>query len=858
MRNYIRLCAVVAAIVAIEPCSLLAGMVLDASNVVWTSPSTNSQGSMPLGNGDIGVNVWTENGRDLVFYLSKTDAWDENGSLLKLGKVRVCLPEDTFAASGPFKQELRLQDGTIRIDAGTGSNATTVKLWIDTSNPTVQIDIQRAAAFNANVTFEPWRTERRQLTGQELNVAYGEIGSPTPVYVEPDTVVSGLDDRILWYHRNGRSVWARNLSVQGLDPDNTVGKDPLLHNTFGAEITGANLQSVDSKTLRTVEATTRQIISVSALTAQTDTAGQWIDKLDEQIARTGSTSYDQRKAASDQWWGNFANRIYIRVTAGPNAAVVSRGYALQRAISAFAGGGAAPIKFNGSIFTVDTYRRTDLGAENNMGPDYRRWGGPYWLQNTRLIYWSMLASGDFQQMQPFFDLYLNNLELAKERVKTYYGPAARGAYFPETMTPWGTWTGNNYGWTNPDPKSGVSENRYIRYEWQGGIEVTAMMLQYYDFTGDRQFVRDKLLPLAAEIVTFYDTHFGRDAAGKLLLTPAQSLETWRTVVNPLPEVAGLHYVLDKLLALPETETTAEQRAQWTRLKGELPAIPTREVQGKTVFAPGQSFADKQNIENPELYGVFPYLISGVGKHNLQLGTDTFNHRTHKLGAKGWSQDPIDAAMLGMAGAAQALVVQGFTNKDAGSRFPGFYGPNFDWISDNDQPSVASTALQRMLVQVDGQHIELFPAWPTNWDVEFKLFGPSGSIIMGEYEKGAVKWLDPVPDGQLSPADYRLIIGNLGYDNQSGKGTFDSLLHGDVNFDGRVTDADRAALLSAAAGLGIDTSGCHSPIELTRSRKLLIIGFHAPLRNRLQAGNTSSRERLSPLTPLKAAGHRFTP
>jgi hypothetical protein len=33
---------------------------LDACNVVWDSPSRNSHGSMPLGNGDIGINAWVE------------------------------------------------------------------------------------------------------------------------------------------------------------------------------------------------------------------------------------------------------------------------------------------------------------------------------------------------------------------------------------------------------------------------------------------------------------------------------------------------------------------------------------------------------------------------------------------------------------------------------------------------------------------------------------------------------------------------------------------------------------------------------------------------------------------------------
>ena len=47
--------------------------------IVWDTPSTNSLGSMPIGNGDIGANVWVEPTGDLLLLLSKTDAYDEFG-----------------------------------------------------------------------------------------------------------------------------------------------------------------------------------------------------------------------------------------------------------------------------------------------------------------------------------------------------------------------------------------------------------------------------------------------------------------------------------------------------------------------------------------------------------------------------------------------------------------------------------------------------------------------------------------------------------------------------------------------------------------------------------------------------------
>jgi alpha-L-fucosidase 2 len=69
---------------------------LDKYNLSWTTPSKDSSGSMPLGNGDIGLNAWVEQDGDLLFYVSKTDAWSENAQLLKLGRIRVKLSPSPF------------------------------------------------------------------------------------------------------------------------------------------------------------------------------------------------------------------------------------------------------------------------------------------------------------------------------------------------------------------------------------------------------------------------------------------------------------------------------------------------------------------------------------------------------------------------------------------------------------------------------------------------------------------------------------------------------------------------------------------------------------------------------------------
>ncbi|HUZ07389.1 MAG TPA: DUF5703 domain-containing protein [Candidatus Paceibacterota bacterium] len=95
-----------AAVAAATPAVFVPLAELDRYNVVWNSPGLDASGSMPIGNGEVGLNVWVEANGDLVFYISRTDAWSECNRLLKLGRVRVHLSPNPFAAGQPFRQEL--------------------------------------------------------------------------------------------------------------------------------------------------------------------------------------------------------------------------------------------------------------------------------------------------------------------------------------------------------------------------------------------------------------------------------------------------------------------------------------------------------------------------------------------------------------------------------------------------------------------------------------------------------------------------------------------------------------------------------------------------------------------------------
>jgi hypothetical protein len=381
------------------------------------------------------------------------------------------------------------------------------------------------------------------------------------------------------------------------------------------------------------------------------------------------------------------------------------------------------------------------GQYHGFDADYRRWGGPYWWQNTRLPYWSMLESGDFDLMKPLFRMYLEALDIRKFATETYYNH--KGAFFPETLYFWGTYVDANYGRDRSELPLGMTQNRYIRYYWQSGLEISLMMLDYYAFTKDDAFLNETLLPVVSEVIDFYDYHWGRDENGKILFDPAMALETYNTAVNPLPEIVGIAKICNELLLLPEEAVSISQQKQWRRLIDEMPPIPTRMLEGKEVLSPAQEYSGKQNVENPELYAIFPYRVFGIGKERLEMARNTFENRLIKQ-TGGWQQNAIKAALLGLSEEAAELTATNFNAINEAYRFPVMWGPNYDWTPDQCHGSVAMTALQRMLVQYEGEQIFLLPAWPKEWDVQFKLHAPQNTVISGEVQDGKIQELLVIP------------------------------------------------------------------------------------------------------------------
>ncbi|MGH8024509.1 MAG: DUF5703 domain-containing protein [Limisphaerales bacterium] len=720
-------------------------------DVAWHSPGTNENDSMPLGNGDIAANVWMEQNGDIVVLLAKADAWTELGKLVKLGRLRIHLQPNPFVGDRAFSQTLQLESGSIEFENSRGA----VRVWVDANHPVMRIvgHFKHPVVLRANL--ELWRTAHSLRGRSPDKGSMYEIGSDSmPVDFEADTVLAPTADSITWCHYNTNSIYPHVLAQEHLQSLISKFPDPLFHRCFGATLIGAGLTSAGDRALVSSVPMRDFDLDVIALT-ETNVAstGDWRGHEDALVQTIESLNPSASWRAHQQWWRDFWNRSWIRVEGDPRAQIVSRGYAMQRFMMAASSRDTYPVKFNGGLFTVGHDMPQDMDStRTNHNPDFRAWGNCYWNQNNRLLYWPLIATGDYDLLRPWFSMYLDALPLEKDRTEIYYHH--RGASYPETMFFWGLPSLHDFGWNNP---TDVIQSRWQRYHIQGALEVASQMLDYYDNTGDTRFARAAVVPFADAIVTYYAEHYPRGADGKIRIAPAQSLETYQlTAVNPTPDIAGLRSVIPRLLELPHTVTTPAERAAWTRTFNVLPPIPLGRTtadgkippfgegatNGSPTILPAQEYGRTSNSENPELYVAFPYRLYGVGKPGLQLARTAYAARRFPQKTC-WGQDGTESAVIGLVSDAQKTVVDEFSNF-GDQRFKWFWRPAHDWIPDLDNGGSGMITLQLMLMQCDGKRIILLPAWPKNWSANFKLHAPDRTTVEASVRNGKITRLKVTP------------------------------------------------------------------------------------------------------------------
>ncbi|MBQ9714108.1 MAG: hypothetical protein IJV83_02170 [Clostridia bacterium] len=683
----------------------------------------NGMQSIPLGNGKIGVNVWISSDGAVHFLLSKGDCWSELYRLLKPAHLVLKTTPNLFAEGAQFA--LSIADGILTVS----NESARLVVYADAFAPCVRLRLTAETPTGVRLDLQNYRNKPIDPADDFSN--YFMRGGNAQILESADTVVLTDKGGVAQIHRNQESCYGFSLRNQDMAFYIGEEKDPLLGRTFGAGVYSPQMQP-DGDGI-SGGGLTEMTASCFVATEFTDGEAQFVDLLDGLYERYGDETQEKRKKHA-QSWRSFWEKTYVYAEGDEDAESITRAFLYQRYMVRCADRDNAPIKFNGSLFTADQM----ANAPENY--DARRWGAPYWFQNTRLIYWYLLYAGDYQSMLPMLDMYLNMTPIATARCNRHFGH--EGMLIPETVSYFGLYANANYGFFDGNGvrkgadgsvlSCGVATNPYIRYHFNGMLELSWMMLRYLELSGDTSR-REQIYTFIERTLLFFDKHFDY-VDGKLKMYPISSLETWQLCVNDLPDVAGLQVICEALSAPSDIPKVLAELAKKILLA--LPKVPIKETEKGKVLAPCEYAVDPtpRNTENAELYAVFPFGLYGVGKPDLELARRTYQLRAFRHDG-GWSQDPLDAALLGLDEEAERHVVRQSNMRDKRALFPAFWGPNFDETPDQDHGSVTVLSLIFMLLQTDGEEYTAFPAWPKKWNVQFRLPMNCGSYICGEQIDG---------------------------------------------------------------------------------------------------------------------------
>lgn len=727
-------------------------------NVVWETPSKDALESMPLsGRSGAGANVWVQDG-SIWLYLAHNGAYDEEGRLLKLGCVRIT-PKETRLGETGFRQELDLSSGAISILQGDFK----ASLWF--SGETLVIESESYKSQSLDVAFGTWRDKK--LEGIRVDMM-GARGNYNPDQVQAYT------DGFVWFHRNadfGGNV-AGIAKAQGI-PEEAVHDVTTDRISGGAIAVEGGLSNITDVPVRwqfwdgkawsghTISGK-KHLIAVRLDGAMNGDPKQW--QADAK-AMLKAEFRKKAKAEEQERWNEFWSRSHININLenGFNdpGFLIGRNYQLFRYMLACNRDGELPLLFNGGIFTVDNIPGRITGNNNDelpisegepITPDFRRWMGCRFMsQNQRWLGWPTLANGDKDLISPTISFYRDRLETAAARAATN---GAAGVVYPEPLDIWGLCC------VAPRP-DGLCGAEHLTYHYSMMLEHAWMALLAHDRLGI-SIAND--LAWIEGTVKFFDTFYRNETKkrtgkelgedGKLVIYPGNGLEYAGDATNSVDAVCGLHRVTGGLLAL--SDLSPESRSNLQRIRSILPEIPVGMRNGRRSILPAKSFNREYNKWEPiEMYAAWPYRLVGVTKpETIQLARDTWETvpadraRLCKQDYS-WMANLVNMAAMAWSDSAKVRAIYKMANIAAPQvRFPAFFGPGHDWLPDHNWGGSGMTGIQEMLMAADSfgdGKIYLLPAWPREWNVDFKLHAPQQTTVEASVRNGKVVKLKVTPE-----------------------------------------------------------------------------------------------------------------
>jgi hypothetical protein len=642
-----------------------AGLV-SRSAIVLTQPNTLPEEAMPLGNGRLGVAVWSAGG--LTAQLNRADTLphrDSPGQLVIPGLA-------PLASASDFSGRLDLYNGTL-VEHGGGL---TVTAYVQVSTDTFVVDVTGAdpnATQTAELRLWPPRTPQATVSGETGQLAQ------------------------TWVDRYGPGASGQTFGA--LAAVMATGRE--------VSATVSNPRAVTVTFKPTLDGHFRVVVACPHYNGTQTTE-----------VSLGRALENAGPAEHLAWWHTFWQRAgLIKITSADGS-----GEYMENLRNLYLYSAAAE---SGDPFPGSQAGIADLFSAVQ---DLHRWDpAAYWHWNLRMQVAANLDAGVPELNAPYFRLYRENLANIKGWT-TRHMAGRPGICVPETMRFNGQGIEYEGDWGTPATGlncDAASKPYYNARTISTGAEISLWIWRQYLATGDRAFLIQNY-PVMAASARFLLAYETRGDDGKMHTHPSNAHEQEWDTTDPTTDLSARSALFPAVIqaaTLLRTDSTLVQQ-----LKTELnqippfPQIAKATITGVKQPVIAESYdpaAPQHNEENIGLEPVWPYNLIADDSPQVALARATFATRPYPV-HQDWSFDPVQAAHLGLKDEVKSTLIalteryqkyiNGFANW--GGAAGEFYV---------EQEGGVALGLAEALVQDYDGLIRIAPAVPGAWDFEGRVW-----------------------------------------------------------------------------------------------------------------------------------------
>jgi hypothetical protein len=646
--------------------------VIGRSDIVLSRANVEPGEAMPLGNGSLGVAVWSAQG--LTAQLNRNDTLPD-----RLSSGQLVIPGlDVLIHAKDYAGRLDLYRGEFR-ERGGGMTATA---FVDPHTDALVVDVTGAnpnAPQTAVLKLWAPRTPRATADGQAGFLAQ-----------------SWMDDK---------NPGASGRAFGSLSAITALGRDVAAVVTDALTITVSFRPNEDGH------------YRVIAAAPHYDGTG------DAKKIAIGSLSPSPDHTS---WWHDFWSRAaIIKITSKDGAGEYMENL---RNIYLFVAAIEKGVEYPGS--------QAGIADMISAAQDEHRWDpSAFWHWNLRMQIAANIGAGLPELNSTYFNLYRENLasieQWTRENMK-----GLPGVCVPETMRFNGPGIEYESAWKPAAVGRDCDADFKPYYNARTistGAEVSLWVWQQYLVTGDRNFLAENY-PLMASSVRFLLAYQKGGPDGLLHTNPSNAHETQWDVTDPTTDLAAVLALYPATIqAANLLGKDADLVGQMQAALSKIPPLPRTQSSGPRTLLPpsadaaaedviAESYepgAEDHNIENIGLEPVWPYSVIGDTSPLFPLATRTYAHRPN-TSAVDWSFDPIQAARLGLGSEVGSTLIA------STQKFQGFINGMAKWEASAkefyvEQTGVVGAALQEALVQDYDGLIRVAPAIPPGWDFDGSVY-----------------------------------------------------------------------------------------------------------------------------------------